>query len=151
MITTGKVSDASSPPTLTVAVTRVVAVGFCGVKVKATLWSWWQKKFPLYEKVSTPPRSKGLEPVLPRLSVVFRLKSCELYVRVIDPPCPHAGADAGCSTVTVRAAGVCTLSDVTGALAELSQPQPPNVESLRTLGWSVDAEGLGARAPALVG
>jgi len=37
LITTGKVSDASWPPTLTVAVTRAVAVGFCGVKVKATL------------------------------------------------------------------------------------------------------------------
>jgi hypothetical protein len=56
MITTGKVSDASSPPTLTVAVTRAVAVGFCGVKVKATLWSWWQKKFPLYrEGLDTAP------------------------------------------------------------------------------------------------
>ncbi|MGH7932318.1 MAG: hypothetical protein ACREQN_04020 [Candidatus Binataceae bacterium] len=127
LIATGKVSDACWLPTVTVAVTRAMLVGCSGVKVKVSLLSAWQRSPAVYENVATPPRSKGLVAVSPEPLAGFRLKSCELYVRVIEPPSVHAGF--GCSTVTVKAAGVPTVRDVTGELVELFHPQPPEPSS----------------------
>jgi hypothetical protein len=156
-ITTGKVSDACWPfwSTLIVAVTRAVFVGFRGVNVKLSLWSVWQKKSALYEKVATPPRSNGLVNVTLRELVGLRLKSWELYVRVIEPvvvpdPKPHKGSPEGLQHGDGER-GHLTHGEGCNGCVGVGVPAPPprTVKSLRTLGRCVDTEQRGARAPAL--
>jgi hypothetical protein len=116
---------------LIVAVTRAVFVGFNGVNVKLSPWALWQKKSPLYEKVAILlPWENGLVNVTLRPLARLRLKSCELYVRVIEPVAPvQKGRLSGCSMVTVNVYALPTVRDVTGALMLLFQPQPPEPSS----------------------
>jgi len=78
----------------------------------------------------TPPLSKGSLLTMPALLVPSRMKFCELYVRVIVAP---AAQGDGCIIVTVKVAGVPTMSFVIGTRGPAA-PTAGTVESVRSFG-----------------